>query len=142
LLEILKLIIGPVTATSLALFVNRLFEIRNNKVKLVFGLRCNEDIIPEVNGIKYNLSGYQLFCVNIGHVPVFIDKFIFFDKNYKKDFFLEVFPSPDNELSAIMPYSPATFSLNYQEYDNICHFVKETNKTECKIIAYSKDDKK
>ena len=75
-------------------------------------------------------------------MPVFINKIIFFDKNYKKDFFLEIFPSPDNELSAIMPFSPATFSLNFQEYDNICHFVKKTNKTKCKIIAYSIDDKK
>ena len=142
MLEILKLIIGPVTAASLALFVNRLFEIRNKKVKLVFGLRKDNDIIPEHSFVKTSPSGYQLYCVNIGLVPVFIYKIIFFDKNYKKDFFLEVFPSPDNELSAIMPYSPATFSLNCQEYDNIYYFVKKTNKTDCKIIAYSIDDKK
>jgi len=140
--EIFKLIIGPVTGTALALIVNRLSEIRNKKAKLVFGIRCDNDITPGSEGIKTNPSGYQLYCVNIGQVAVFIESIVLYDKNYKNDYFFEIFPSPDNELSALMPFSPTTFSLDNQEYDNLVYFYNEKKKASCNVTAFSIDDKK
>ena len=141
-IEIVKLVIGPLSGAALALIVNRLFEIRNKKPKMSFGIRYTHDVSPNSGGIKTNPSSYELFCLNISQVPVFIAKFLFYNRHPKKDYFLEIFPTPEQELSAILPFTTATFPLNNQEYDNIFHFCKEKDKYKCKVIAYSIDDKK
>jgi hypothetical protein len=137
LIEILKLIIGPVTGAALALFVNKLFEIRNKKVKLVFSLQRTSDE-PSHNTTKTSPSGYQLFCFNIGQVPCFIHCIEFY---YKKDLYFEVYPPPEIVSSAILPFTSVTLTLNNQEYDNIVYFYKNTKKTKCKIIADGIDNK-
>ena len=122
--EILKLVIGPLSGAALALIVNRLFEIRIKKPKLVFGIRYDHELALDHSRITDKQCGYQLFCVNIGQVPFFIQKVIFYNKNYKKDFFLEVYPEPKNELSAILPFTPTTYSLSFKALIKYLIFVK------------------
>ena len=140
--EIFKLIIGPVTGAALALFANRLFEIRNNKGRLVFDINLDRDIPFDQLEIKTNPSGYQLYCFNVWRLPVFISEIIFYIKNEKKDYFIQVFPSQENELSPVMPFTAATFSLNNQEFKSLRNFYSKTKKEKCKVIAYSVDNKK
>jgi hypothetical protein len=75
-------------------------------------------------------------------VPVFIDSFGFYYKSLRDGFFLEIYLSPDDELSAILPFSPVTFSINNQEFDNLLFFYKEKKKEKCNVIAYSLAGKK
>ena len=140
--DIFRIVIGPVSGAALALIVNRLFEIKNKKPKLVFGIRYTHDVYPDSDGTKIDPSGFELYCVNIGQIPIFIEKILFYSKNYKKNFYSQVFPERKKELSAVMPFTPAVFSINNQEYDNICHFCKEKNKYKCKVVAYGIDNKK
>ena len=139
--EIARLVIGPLSGAVFAVIVNKIFDIRNKLPKVVFGIRYTHDVSPNSKGIKTNPSGYELYCVNIGQVPVFINKVVFYNKNYKKDYFNEVYRNMEDELSTVMPFTPVIFSLTNQEYNNIYHFCKKKKKYKCKVIAYGVGNK-
>jgi hypothetical protein len=139
--ELSKLIIGPITGAALALIVNRLFEIRNKTPKLIFGIRYAYDVAINPISDELSDSGYQFFILNIGIVPVFIQKILVYEKNIKNDILLELYPYTKNELTSVMPFANSTFLINNQEYNKRVNFSKKIKKNNCKVMAYSLDKK-
>jgi hypothetical protein len=137
-----ELIIGPVTAVALSLFVNRLFEMRNKKPLLSFSVEKAYDTIPETQGIGTNPSGYQIICRNIGQVPVFIQYLEIIKLFHRNDFLVEVFPNPEVSIKPVMPYTSVIYELNNEELDSIIHFCKNNNIYVLNINAYSVNRKK
>ena len=137
MIEILKLIIGPVTGAAIALIVNRLFVIRNNKPVIVFSLDHVFDVDNDkMYGIHH--SGYQLICYNIGQVPVFIQSLEIFNKKY---FLIDIFPTPEMETKSLIPFSTMNYDISFKDMDSIIHYCKENNKKKLNIIAYGVDNK-
>jgi hypothetical protein len=137
LIEILKLIIGPVTGAAIALIVNRLFEIRNKKPVIVFTIDHVFDIdTDKMYGTHH--SGYQLICYNIGQVPVFIQSLEIFNK---KDFLVDIIPTPKKETKSLIPFSIMKYDISFEDMDSILHYCKERKKKKLKIIAYGVDNK-
>jgi hypothetical protein len=141
-IDTLKLVIGPLAGAALALIGNRLFDAIAKKPKLIFSIRKAFDVSPESEGIKFNPSGYELLCENIGQVPVFIDEVSVYYKGLKKDCFSIAFPGSEDEISAVMPFIPVTYSITNQDYKGIIHLCRENKKYKCKLIAYSNNKKK
>jgi len=144
LLEIFKLLIGPVTGAALALFVNFLNDVHNNKPKILFSLDRYFDVDVGENYELSNTSnsGYKIVCYNIGKVPVFISSIDIYKLFHKKDFLIEIYPSLIKETKSLMPFSTLKYDISVRDLNGIINYCKTNNYNDLNIIAYGVDNKK
>lgn len=142
----MEIIIGCITTAFgfiLGLLSNIFFEIRNNKLKLVFDLQPDPKFItmPQYDGIKTNPSGMCLRCYNVGKVPFLFSGICIYCTSL---IFKSSVNIPERELitKTLLPYECVTYPLNNQEYNGIIELAKKNIIRRCKIIAYSADNKK
>jgi len=140
--EILNILIGSVTATVIAIVVNRLFEIRDKKPSIVFSLDCFYDVENIETKPDYYNSGYKIVCYNIGKVPVFITSIEIFRLFHKKGLFINIIPTQKKENKSLLPFKTMKYNLSLIEIDNLIKFCKSNNYEKLNVIAYGVDNKK